>query len=145
MHLHASRRRKGVIRWSEAGGSRLLACLFDALDEVGLEGAEGVEAAGAVGERAVVRGGFQIADELDGVVDVVLQDLLERLHDEGLGAGHAERGGHVVVVEAVGGGEADGFFDGDHGLDSPINNLKYFAFQGNKTFFNRIILINLFI
>jgi len=88
----------------------LLARFVDALEEVGLEAAQGVEGSGAVGELAVLGGGLDAADQLDGVVDVVAKDLQDGLHDERFAAGHAERGRHVVVVEAVWEDVAGGFF-----------------------------------
>ena len=42
--------------------SHLLARFVDALEEVGLEAAQGVEGAGAVGELAVLGGGLDAAD-----------------------------------------------------------------------------------
>lgn len=55
-------------------------------------------------------GGLDAADQFGGVIDMVAEDLEDGLHDEGLAAGHAQRGRHVVVVEAVGKDVAGGFF-----------------------------------
>jgi hypothetical protein len=79
----------------------LLTRFVNALEEVGLKAAQGVESAGAVGELSVLGGGLDAADQFDGVVDVVAEDLEDGLHDEWLAAGHAQRGRHVVFVEAV--------------------------------------------
>ena len=53
---------------------------------------------------------LDIADELDRVLDVVVELLQERLHNERLRAWYAQRGSDVVVVETVGLHVADGGF-----------------------------------
>ena len=88
----------------------LLTRFVDALEEVGLKAAQGVEGAGAVGELAVLGGDLDAADQFGGVIDMVAEDLQDGLHDERLAAGHAERGRHVVVVEPVWQHVAGGFF-----------------------------------
>ena len=90
--------------------SHLLVRFVNALEEVGFKAAQGVEGAGAVGELAVLGGDLDAADQFDGVVDVVAEDLQNGLHDERLAAGHAQRGRHVVFVEPVGEDVAGGGF-----------------------------------
>ena len=70
-----------------------------------------------MGEGAGVLCGLDGADQLGGVVDVVVEPLEDALDGEGPDPGHAEGGLEVVLVEAGGCGVADGFFDGDHGLE----------------------------
>jgi len=63
-----------------------------------------------VGELPVLGRRLNAADQLHRVVDVVAHDLQDGLHDKRLAAWHAQRGHHVVVIEALGSHVSDRFF-----------------------------------